>query len=132
MKKLTFTAGAILVAGVAAILSGCNDSVINQAGAVLYYKVDTIDPSAADTSDQTLNDGTTETVDPQVKELASQYDAKKAAKAKAAAEARAAAAKAAAPKLDPPLASAEDIAAAEKRVDELRGSVKKAKNGAIS
>lgn len=131
MKKLTFTAGAILVAGVAAILSGCNDSVINQAGAVLYYKVDTIDPSAADTSDQTLNDGTTETVDPQVKELASQYDAMKAAKAKAAAEARAAAAKAAAPKLDPPLASAEDIAAAEKRVDELRGSVKKAKNGAI-
>ena len=130
MKKLTLTAGAILVAGAAAILGGCNDSANTQSGTFLYYVVDEIPPGQEDTSDQTLADGTVETVDPAIYQLARQYDAQAAAKAQA--PRAQAPVKPAAPKVEPPLAKSEDIEAAEKRVAELRGTVKKAKNGAIT
>ncbi len=131
MKKLTLTAGAILVAGAAAIFGGCDNSANTQSGSFLYYENDAIPPGQEDTSDQTLADLTPETVDPTINMLARQYDAQAAAKAQAAAARMQAAVKPAAPAPEPPLASAEDIAAAEKRVAELRGTVKKAKNGAI-
>ncbi len=131
MKKLILTVGAILVAGAAAILGGCDDSANTQSGTFLYYVVDEIPPGQEDTSDQTLSDGTVETVDPAIRQLARQYDEQVASKANAAPSRVPAAVKPAAPKVEPPLASAEDIEAAEKRVAELRGTVKKAKNGAI-
>lgn len=132
MKKLTLTAGAILVAGAAAIFGGCDNSANTQSGSFLYYENDAIPPGQEDTSDQTLADLTPETVDPTINMLARQYDAQAAAKAQATAARMQAAIKPAAPAPEPPLASAEDIAAAEKRVDELRGTVTKSKNGAIT
>ncbi|MGI6401801.1 MAG: hypothetical protein ACOX0A_06805 [Thermoguttaceae bacterium] len=121
MKKLTLTACAVLVAGAAILSGGCNDSNASKSGSFLYYHPDEFSPAAEDTSDQTLVTGESTTVDKATRMLARQYDATQRARYQAAA----------APKLDPPLASAEDIKAAEARVDELRGSVKKAKNGAI-
>lgn len=68
-----------------------------------------------------------ETVDPNQKKLAEIYDATKPAPRPVAARP---AAQPAAP-VEPALASKEDIAAAKARIDELRGSYKTAKNGAI-
>ena len=85
MKKLTLTAGAILVAGAAAIFGGCDNSANTQSGSFLYYENDAIPTGQEDTSDQTLADLTPETVDPTINMLARQYDAQTAAKAQAAA-----------------------------------------------
>lgn len=126
MKKLTFIASAIFATSSAVFLGGCCNST-PPTGSFIYYEEDQTPPSAADPSDLTLNDGEVDAVDPQIPELAKIYDETRVARRPAPVAARPAA-----PKLDPPLASAEDIAAAEKRVDELRGTITKAKNGAIT
>ena len=130
MKSLKITASALLVASAAAILGGCGDDYSNVTGTVLVYKGDELSPSVADTLDQTLYTGESDAVDPAIKKLAEVYDATHAQRVVVARPA-APAPRPAAPALDPPLASAEDIAAAKARVEELRGSVKTAKNGAI-
>ena len=130
MKKLTISAFALLLAGVAPFLGACNDSS-NQPGVRYFYKMDELDPAALDSSDQTMEQPAEE--EEAIEEYVQRYNANEASrKAAPVAQARPAAPKPAAPKLDPPLASAEDIAAAKARVEELRGKCVTAKNGAIT
>lgn len=125
MKCLSKTTGALLVAGCASLFGGCVPSEPSQ-GTCLKYEPDTIEPQKNDTSDLTMQTPV-ETVDPNQKKLAEIYDATKPAPRPVAARP---AAQPAAP-VEPALASKEDIAAAKARIDELRGSYKTAKNGAI-
>ncbi|MBP3557557.1 MAG: hypothetical protein J6K20_07650 [Thermoguttaceae bacterium] len=125
MKYLSKTTGALLVAGCASLFGGCNPSEPTQ-GTCLKYEPDAIEPQKADTSDLTMKTPT-ETVDPQQKALAQIYDASKPAPRPVAARP---AAQPVAP-VEPALAAKEDIEAAKARIDELRGSYKTAKNGAI-
>lgn len=119
------TTGALLVAGCASLFGGCVPSEPTQ-GTCLKYEPDAIEPQKADTSDLTMKTAA-ETVDPQQKALAKIYDASKPAPRPVAARP---AAQPAAP-VEPALAAKEDIEAAKARIDELRGSYKTAKNGAI-
>ncbi|MBR4834246.1 MAG: hypothetical protein IKU86_07955 [Thermoguttaceae bacterium] len=128
MKYLTKTTGALLVAGCASLLGGCGSSESTD-GARLVYLPDEIAPHSLDTSDLTM-ETPAETVDPQLKEYVAKYEATKAAKPVARPAAQRPAAKPAAP-VEPALAAKEDIEVAKKRIDELRGSYKTAKNGAI-
>ena len=125
MKYLTRTTSALILAGVVALLGGCGK---NENGVRLVYRADSIDPAALDTSKQTLEQPQV-AVDSDVKALAAQYDAEHAKKAAPVAASLPAAKPA--PALPAPLAAKADIDAAKKRVQELRGSVKTAKNGAI-
>ena len=130
MKKLTISACALLLAGVAPFLGACNDST-PQPGVRFFYKMDKLDPAALDSSDQTMEQPVAE--EENIEEYVKRYDANAASRqARPTVAARPAAPKPAAPKLDPPLASAEDIAAAKARVEELRGKCVTAKNGAIT
>ena len=119
------TTGALLVAGCASLFGGCVPSEPTE-GTCLKYEPDAIEPQKADTSDLTMKTPA-ETVDPQQKALAAIYDASKPAPRPVAARP---AAKPAAP-VEPALAAKEDIEVAKARIDELRGSYKTAKNGAI-
>lgn len=125
MKYMSKTTGALLVAGCASLFGGCVPSEPTQ-GTCLKYEPDAIEPQKADTSDLTMKTAA-ETVDPQQKALAKIYDASKPAPRPVAARP---AAQPAAP-VEPALAAKEDIEAAKARIDELRGSYKTAKNGAI-
>ncbi|MBP3532343.1 MAG: hypothetical protein J6K25_14390 [Thermoguttaceae bacterium] len=125
MKYMSKTTGALLVAGCASLFGGCVPSEPTQ-GTCLKYEPDAIEPQKADTSDLTMKTAV-ETVDPQQKALAKIYDASKPAPRPVAARP---AAQPAAP-VEPALAAKEDIEAAKARIDELRGSYKTAKNGAI-
>lgn len=131
MNYLTKTTSALVLACGAALICGCGTNG-NQSGTKLMYVADEIAPTAADTSKQTMEQPE-EPVDPDINEWAMRYDAAHAKPAAPAAAPVAAPApvKPAASAVEPPLASKEDIAAAKKRVSELRGSVKTAKNGAI-
>lgn len=125
MKYMSKTTGALLVAGCASLFGGCVPSEPTQ-GTCLMYEPDAIEPQKNDTSDLTMKTAV-ETVDPQQKALAKIYDASKPAPRPVAARP---AAQPAAP-VEPALAAKEDIEAAKARIDELRGSYKTAKNGAI-
>lgn len=126
MKYLTKTTGALLVAGCASLLGGCGSSEPTD-GAMLVYLPDEIAPHSLDTSDLTM-ETPAEAVDPRLAEYVAKYDASKAAARPVAAPRPAA--KPAKP-VEPTLAAKEDIEVAKKRIDELRGTYKTAKNGAI-
>ncbi len=125
MKYMSKTTGALLVAGCASLFGGCVPSEPTQ-GTCLKYEPDAIEPQKADTSDLTMKTPV-ETVDPQQEALAKIYDASKPAPRPVAARP---AAKPVAP-VEPALAAKEDIEAAKARIDELGGTYKTAKNGAI-
>ena len=125
MKSLTKTTGALLVVGCASLFGGCVPSEPTQ-GTCLKYEPDAIEPQKNDTSDLTMKTPA-ETVDPQQKALAEIYDATKPAPRPVVARP---AAQPAAP-VEPALAAKEDIEAAKARIDDLKGSYKTAKNGAI-
>ncbi|MBQ5790869.1 MAG: hypothetical protein IIW01_11320, partial [Thermoguttaceae bacterium] len=122
MKCLSKTTGALLVAGCASLFGGCVPS--EPQGTYLEYEPDTIEPQKNDTSDLTMKTPV-ETVDPQQKALADIYDASKPAPRPVAAPRPAAA------PVEPALAAKEDIDAAKARIEELAGTYKTAKNGAI-
>ena len=124
MKYLTKTTGALLVAGCASLLGGCGSAEPTD-GPCLKYEPDTIEPQKNDTSDLTLKTAA-EAVDPMQKVLAAKYDASKPAPRPVVAAPRPAA-----QPVEPALAAKEDIEAAKARIDELRGTYKTAKNGAI-
>ncbi|MBQ7813020.1 MAG: hypothetical protein IJ387_00825, partial [Thermoguttaceae bacterium] len=137
MKYLNKTTGALLFAGCASLLGGCNSADTSDEP-VYAYKADNVAPHVADTSDLTMVTLEEATEDAQEKERAenelkkyvAKYDAQKtSAPARPVAVPRPAA-KPAAP-VEPALAAKEDIEAAKARIDELRGSYKTAKNGAI-
>ncbi len=96
---------------------------------MLVYLPDEIAPHSLDTSDLTM-ETPAEAVDPQLKEYVAKYEATKAPAPVARPVAPRPAAKPAAP-VEPALAAKEDIELAKARIDELRGSYKTAKNGAI-
>ena len=125
MKSLTKTTGALLVVGCASLFGGCVPSEPTH-GTCLKYEPDAIEPQKNDTSDLTMKTPA-ETVDPQQKALAEIYDATKPAPRPVVARP---AAQPAAP-VEPALAAKEDIEAAKARIDDLKGSYKTAKNGAI-
>ena len=137
MKYLNKTTGALLFAGCASLLGGCNSADTSDEP-VYAYKADEIAPHAADTSDLTMVTFEEATEDAQEKERAenelkkyvAKYDAQKAAAPARPTAVPRPAAKPAAP-VEPALAAKEDIEAAKARIDELRGSYKTAKNGAI-
>ncbi|MDO5308370.1 MAG: hypothetical protein Q4G03_02590 [Planctomycetia bacterium] len=131
MKSTTKAVSVLMCLSALTVLSGCGENY-NPNGAVIAYKADTLAPSALDTSNQTLAQPKSapapgELTDAEIAEYARQYDA---AHPKYVA-APAPAAKSATPVENSALAAKEDIDAAAKRVAELKGTVKKAKNGAI-
>ncbi|MBQ8362574.1 MAG: hypothetical protein IJX36_01440, partial [Thermoguttaceae bacterium] len=134
MKYVNKTTGALLFAGCASLLGGCNSADTSDEP-VYAYKADNVAPHVADTSDLTMVTLEEATEDAQEKERAenelkkyvAKYDAQKtSAPARPVAVPRPAA-KPAAP-VEPALAAKEDIEAAKARIDELRGSYKTAKN----
>ena len=128
MKYMSKTTGALLVAGCASLFGGCNTSAPTD-GQFLVYEPDSLEPQKSDTSDLTM-DTPAEEVDPRLAEYVAMYNASKGAPVARPAAAPRPAAKPAAP-VEPALAAKEDIEAAKARIDELRGSYKTAKNGAI-
>lgn len=137
MKYLNKTTGALLFAGCASLLGGCNSADTSDEP-VYAYKADNVAPHAADASDLTMVTLEEATEDLQEKERAQQelakyvakYEAKKAAAPARAVVAPRPVAQPAAP-VEPALAAKEDIEAAKARIDDLKGSYKTAKNGAI-
>ena len=128
MKYLTKSTSAFFIACCVAFLGGCGSSVTHD-GTEIRYKADVIAPSALDTSDQTMAQPKEE-VNPNIAKLAAVYDATHAKKAAPAARPAAPAAQPA--PVEPPLASKENIEKAKARIQELRGTFKTAKNGAIT
>lgn len=130
MNSLTKTTGALALICGAALICGCGKNG-SQTGTVLKYKADTIPATAADTSKQTMWQKE-EPKDESIALFAAEYDKRHPKNVvRVAAPVAAPVAKPAAP-VEPALASKEDIAAAKERVSKLRGSVKTAKNGAIT
>ncbi|MBQ9813275.1 MAG: hypothetical protein IJM54_08155 [Thermoguttaceae bacterium] len=130
MKYLTKTTSAIFLAGCVALISGCGSNTVPP-GTIITYQRDQIAPTALDTSDQTMEQPAV-AVDPNIDILAQKYDETHPKTVARPAAPQAAAPQPAAPQVEPALASKEDIAAAKNRVAELRGTVKTAKNGAIT
>ena len=128
MKYLTKSTSAFFIACCVAFLSGCGSSVTHE-GTEIRYKADVIAPSALYTSNQTMAQPKEE-VNPNIAKLAAVYDATHAKKSAPAARPAAPAAQPA--PVEPPLASKENIEKAKARIQELRGTFKTAKNGAIT
>lgn len=136
MRYKGYLAGALCLAGFI-FFAGCDTpgSIETQDGNTLVYILDQSRPTGPEERVITV---VTEKVTPPAdqKQWAQKYDEakKKAAAAKQSAAKKAAARQAAAkaPSANAPLASAEDIKAVKERVTALKGSVKTAKNGAIT
>ena len=108
-------------------LSGCTEtSVVTPDGVKIVYKIDKSDPTGPDTS-TVAPPRVAATVPADQAAWVERYNAQRAARPKPAAAPQ----KSAAP-TTPPLASAADIKAAKERIAALDGSVKMAKNGAIT
>ena len=129
MNYLTKSTSALVLACCVSVLAGCGKSAA-PSGTKLTYKMDSIPASAIDTSQQTMEQAK-EKPDPNIETLARAYDERHAKPSRPAVR-LAAPTKPAAPAVEPPLAAKEDIDKAKARVAELRGSVKTAKNGAIT
>ena len=130
MSKLSKTTSALLLACCASALIGCGTNA-SQNGTKLTYRIDQSSPDVADASNPTTTQQPVVTEDPAIDQLAAIYD-ETHAKRVAAPTAPARQAQPAAPKAEPTLAAKEDIEKAKARVSELRGTVKTAKNGAIT
>ncbi len=129
MKKLTVSLCAACAC--AFLLGGCGDSSLHP-GVNYFYKPDALDPAVKDTSDQTMFHEPEAVDDAKLAEYVAKYDATHVAAPVAVPQAAPVVKpKPAMPAMPAPLASKEDIDAAKARVDELRGSVTTAKNGAI-
>ncbi len=130
MKKLTKTTRAVLLACSVALVGGCGSNKVPP-GTIITYQKDQIAPTALDTSDQTMEQPAV-AVDPNIDVLARKYDELHPKAVVRPAVPRQVAPQPVAPQTEPALASKEDVDAAKKRVAELRGSAKTAKNGAIT
>ncbi|MBQ1454787.1 MAG: hypothetical protein IIZ25_02935 [Thermoguttaceae bacterium] len=136
MQYKGYLAGALCLVGFV-YFAGCDSpgSIETQDGTTLVYVTDLSRPTGPEERIVTV---AAEKAAPPAdqKQWAKRYDEaqKRAADAKKAAAQRAAAAaqKAAAPAADAPLAKPEDIKAVKDRVAALKGTVKTAKNGAIT
>lgn len=130
MNYMTKTTSALVLACSAALICGCGTNG-NQTGTILHYEEDKIPPTALDTSNQTMEQPA-EPVDPDLDRLAMKYDEMHQKRAVQVVPARPAAPVKPAAPVEPALASKADIETAKARVKELRGTVKQAKNGAIT
>lgn len=130
MSAVFFCGGASL------FLTGCDEtSAVRPDGSIVAYKYDRSDPTGPDTTVLVVSAPVVKVSDEE-KKLADIYDQRQKQRQEAqkkAAAARAARARAAeaAKQAEKPLASAEDMKAAEDLIASLKGSVKKGRGGAI-